>query len=197
MNSCQSIRVYPFSRAERSQVITAFKSHYYYRHYAPLVEFLFLTGCRPSEAIALQWKHIFPEEILFEQAFVYGGKRGIVLKYSLKTQLKRKFPINEQLCQLLHAHRSDDAAPNDYVFVGPRGKRIDWGNFNTRAWKAILASLAEIEYRNPYQTRHTFCSLCREAGIASVQIAKWVGNSAAMIDRIYAKAVESITVPDF
>ena len=50
--------VYPFTRAERSQVIAAFKSHRSYRHYAPLVEFLFLTGCRPSKAIALQWKHI-------------------------------------------------------------------------------------------------------------------------------------------
>lgn len=29
-----------------------------YAHYAPLAEFWFLTGCRPSKSIGLQWKHI-------------------------------------------------------------------------------------------------------------------------------------------
>jgi hypothetical protein len=32
-----------------------------YSYYAPFVEFLFLTGCRPSEAIGLQWKHVISD----------------------------------------------------------------------------------------------------------------------------------------
>ncbi|ESA38128.1 integrase family protein [Leptolyngbya sp. Heron Island J] len=59
-----------------------------------------------------------------------------------------------------------------------------------------MASLNDIEYRNPYQTRHSFCNLCREAGISSIQIANWVSNSATMIDRVYAKAIEKIEVPE-
>jgi integrase len=43
----------PFSVGERDRIIAAFKGDCYYRYYAPLIEFLFLTGCRPSEAIAL------------------------------------------------------------------------------------------------------------------------------------------------
>jgi integrase len=37
-------------------IIGAIVSDRYY--YTPYVKFLFFTGCRPSEAIALKWKHI-------------------------------------------------------------------------------------------------------------------------------------------
>jgi integrase len=82
------------------------------------------------------------------------------------------------------------------VFPSPEGKFVDWHNFTNRAWKAVLKSLNKIEHRNAYQTRHTFCSLCREADIPSIQLAKWVENSAQMIDRVYAKPVDRIAVPE-
>ena len=43
----------PFTREERDAIIQAFETNNRYRYYAPLVKFLFFTGCRPSEAIAL------------------------------------------------------------------------------------------------------------------------------------------------
>jgi integrase len=185
----------PFSREERDRIIEAFKNNRYYKHYAPLVEFLFFTGCRPSEALALQWKHINPAVIIFEQAVIYDGKSS-VLKQGLKTQQSRKFPINTRLTYLLEAIHPVGCNPESLAFPSLAGKFIDWHNFTNRAWKSILKSLADIDYRNPYQTRHTFCSLCREANIPSIQIAKWVGNSAGMIDRVYAKPVDNITVPE-
>jgi integrase len=48
----------PFSWEERDRIIEAFRGNCYYRYYADLVEFLFKVGYRPSEALALQWKHI-------------------------------------------------------------------------------------------------------------------------------------------
>lgn len=191
--------VNPFTREERDRIIAAFKANHYYSRYAPLVEFLFFTGCRPSEAIALQWKHINNKTITFAQAVIYDGKR-LVLKEGLKTQKLRKFPINAQLKILLELIKPESAESGVdisevLVFPSPDGKFVDWHNFTNRAWKAILKALPEIEYRNPYQTRHTFCSLCREADIASIQIAKWVGNSAQMIDRVYAKPTDHIQVP--
>lgn len=188
--------VNPFTRDERDRVIAAFKGHRHYHHYAPLVEFLFLTGCRPSEAIALQWKHINKTHIAFCQAVIYDGK-GLTLKSGLKTQKSRKFPVNAQLAALLDAIKPESKDAEALVFPSPKGYFIDWHNFSNRAWKTILQSLSPIEYRNPYQTRHTFCSLCREADIASIQIAKWVGNSPQMIDRIYAKPTDHIQVPQF
>ncbi|MBD1915472.1 MULTISPECIES: site-specific integrase [Cyanophyceae] len=185
----------PFTRDERNQIIAAFKANQYYGYYAPLVEFLFFTGCRPSEAIALQWKHIGSKVITFRQAVIYNGRR-LVLKEGLKTQKLRKFPVNAQLTELLESIKPASADPEALVFPSREFKFIDWHNFANRAWAKVMASLLDIEYRNPYQTRHTFCSLCREADISSIQIAKWVGNSAQMIDRVYAKPTDHIQVPE-
>jgi integrase len=159
-----------------------------------LVEFLFFTGCRPSEAIALQWRHVNHTAITFERAVIYNGK-GLILKDGLKTQQSRRFPINAQLRELLATIRPENYKPNDLVFPSPGGKFVNWHNFNNRAWRKVLSDLPNLEYRNPYQTRHTFCSLCREAEIPSIQLAKWVGNSAQIIDRVYAKPLDQITVP--
>jgi integrase len=193
--SSEEEEVNPFSRQERDRIIAAFETNRHYRHYAPLIKFLFFTGCRPSEAIALCWKHIGRSLITFEQAVIYDG-RGLVLKKGLKTQKTRKFPINAQLQTLLASLKPEGVNPGELVFPSPKGKFIDWGNFTNRAWQSILASLPDVEYRNPYQTRHTFCSLCRESDIPSIQIGKWVGNSAQMIDRVYAKATDHIQVPE-
>ncbi|MEM9217084.1 MAG: tyrosine-type recombinase/integrase [Cyanobacteria bacterium P01_F01_bin.150] len=185
-----------FSRQERDRIITAFQQSHHYSYYAPLIEFLFLTRCRPSEALALMWKTVGETQIKFEQALVYNG-HTLVVKSGLKTQRSRKFPINAQLTQLLQAIKPQHCDSETLVFPSKKGRFINWSNFNTRGWKKILASLPDIEYRNPYQTRHTFCSLCREADIASIQIAKWVGNSPEMIDRIYARPTDHIQVPEF
>ncbi len=187
--------VNPFTREERNQLIEAFKANRYYSRYVPLIEFLFFTGCRPSEALALEWRHIASSVIQFEQALVNGRQRKLVLKKGLKTQERRKFPINGQVAKILQSIKPARCSPNSLVFPSPTGKFIDWHNFTNRGWKAVLESLPEIEYRKPYQTRHTFCSLCREEGIASIQIAKWVGNSAEMIDRVYARPVDQVQVP--
>jgi integrase len=189
--------VNPFTKEERDRIIASFKASRYYQHYAPLVAFLFLTGCRPSEAIALQWKHINDKTISFCQAVIYDGKR-LQLKDGLKTQKMRKFPINPQLAELLDSIKPETVDPEALVFTSPRRNSfIDWHNFASRAWKSVLNDLPGIEYRNPYQTRHTFCSLCREAHITSVQLAKWVGNSPQIIDRVYAKPTDFVQVPQF
>lgn len=185
--------VRPFTREERDRIIATFRQDY--PHYAPLVEFLFYTGCRPSEAIALEWQHVGKSEIVFEQAMIYDGHRP-TLKQGLKTQQSRRVPLNSRIRGLLAEIRPEQARPEGIVFVSPKGLRVDWHNFTTRQWRRVLDSLQDIEYRNPYQARHTFISLCRAQNISSVDIAAWVGNSAAIVDRVYAKPVEERELPD-
>jgi integrase len=57
-----------------------------YGFYAKFIEFLFLTGCRPSEGVALQWKHLSQDccSIHFKQAVVIS-EDGLVCKEGLKT----------------------------------------------------------------------------------------------------------------
>jgi integrase len=95
--SNEEIEIQPFTREERDRIITAFETN---RYYAPLVKFLFFTGCRPSEALGLPWKIIGQSTILFDRAVVYDGK-GLVLKRGLKTQKTRKSPANAQLQELI------------------------------------------------------------------------------------------------
>ncbi len=200
----------PFSREERDVIIEAFENSKYYAYYAPYVKFCFFTGCRPSEAIALQWKHIDDRFITFEQAVVAGGK-GLVLKDGLKTQRKRKFPINDRVRQILESVRPKTPNPDEFVFKSKEGGFIDTGDFLNHAWKGyknrhgrmiegIVTQLVRegkvSKYRKPYQTRHTFITLCLEADIDAKDVAKWVGNSPEIIYRHYAGNKRDLQVPE-
>jgi len=184
--------IHPFSRAERDQIIQAFRNDLHYQHYANLVAFLFFTGARPSEVVPLQWGHVKANYILFEKSRV-DTVTGYQTKQGLKTQNCRRFPVNEQLRAILVGmERSDDES---LVFPSVKGTYIQWNNFTNRAWKSVLSKLPEIEYRNPYQMRHSFVSHCRSLNVPSIQVAEWIGNSVEMVDRVYAQVTESHSVP--
>ena len=175
--------VNPFTKEERDQIIAAFASDQHYAHYTNYVRFLFYTGCRPSEAIALKWKGIEGNAIKFRESVVVS-EDGLVLKEGLKTQRKRDFPISQAVQEILDDAKLENLDPEELIFKSPRGKFIDHHNFSNRAWKAILQK-CNIAYRKSYQTRHTFISLCVEANINSTAIGRWTGTSVKMIDNHY------------
>ena len=175
--------VNPFSKQERDLIIQTFASDHYYSYYTPYVQFLFFTGCRPSEAIALQWKHITKSAIKFRQAIVMS-ESGLVCKEGLKTQKKRDFPINTEVKEILQKIRPDSAKSDSFIFTSRQGKFLDHHNFSNRAWKSILKK-SGIPYRKSYQTRHTFITMCVEAHYNSTAIGRWTGTSAKMIDKHY------------
>ena len=175
--------VNPFTREERDLIIKTFAASIHYCHYTNYVRFLFFTGCRPSEAIALQWKHIEKNVIFFRQSVVVS-ENGLELKEGLKTQKKRNFPINSELQSILDNMSPENVNPEDFIFTSPKGKFIDQHNFANRAWKSVLEE-CKIPYRKPYQTRHTYISLCVECHMNSTAIARWTGTSTKMIDNNY------------
>jgi integrase len=188
----------PFTAEERDAIIRAFEANRYYKQYAPFVAFLFKTGCRPSEAIALQWKHISADFrlIFFEQSAVVSA-RGIVTRKGLKTQESRKFPGNASLQELLQSIKPEDCHPDFLVFPSPDGKLIDFHNFRNRAWKTVLEGLPQINYRKPYQTRHTFITLALENGLDAKDVGRLVGNSPEIIYKHYAASKRELFVPEF
>lgn len=165
---------------------------------APFVKFLFATGCRPSEAVALQWGDINLNKnfLTFQRSYTIS-EDGLKMKQGLKTQKKRKFPFNEghSLKLLLESIKPENPQPEQLVFPSPTGKVIDFHNFNVRAWNKILEGLPDIKYRKPYQTRHTFITLAiNEATVPTV--ARLVGNSPEMIFRHYVGNITDIFAPD-
>ena len=187
----------------------AFEESKLYSYYAPLVKILFFTGCRPSEAIGLQWKHINEKYITFEQAMTISNK-GFAIKNGLKTQSQRRFPINNQLREILASIKPENNNSEEFIFKSKKGGIIDFGDFLNRAWKGyknhrgkhmdgIVTKLVKqgvvSEYRKPYQCRHTFITLCLEADIDAKDIGKWVGNSPEVIYKHYAGSKANLEVP--
>ncbi|MEB3214667.1 MAG: tyrosine-type recombinase/integrase [Nostocales cyanobacterium 94392] len=209
--ACQSEYkdINPFSLEERDKIIQTFKDNHSYNYYAPLIEFLFMSGCRPSEAVALQWKHISDDfsTIRFEQAVV-EAENGLVCKKGLKTQKKRLFPVNSKLAALLESIKPEDATGETKIFPSPKGKWIDVHNLTNRVWRSVLKELdGTIEYRKLYQTRHTFITAALETPIPTPDgrtkmldakdVAKLVGTSPKMIYEHYAGASKDLFVPEF
>jgi len=188
----------PFTAQERDLIIQAFEKSRYYRHYRPFVAFLFATGCRPSEAIALEWQHIAKDFRLinFEQSAI-TSQGGLICRKGLKTQESRKFPCNSKLQALLQSIKPDDCPPTNLVFPSPEGKFIDFHNFRNRAWRTILEGLPTILYRKPYQTRHTFITLALENGMTVSDVARIVGNSPEIIYKHYAGNKRELFIPEF
>lgn len=172
----------PFTAQERDAIIKAFEEFSQHCHYAPFVKFLFLTGCRTSEAVGLQWQHIDLAFtfITFQEAVVEGQRTK-----STKTHKIRKFPINQQLKELLGGIRPETPHPYAAVFTDNMGNLVRPNNFLRRHWQPVVKSLP-IAYRPQYNTRHTFITLCLEAKVPISQIAAWVGNSPKIILEHYA-----------
>lgn len=196
----------PFSTHERDRIIEAIANstfcnkHSGFKHayYTPLVHFLFSTGSRPSEAVALQWKHVTDNLrfINFEQAVIWDGRKR-ALRQGLKTQERRKFPCNPSLQALLKSIKPEHCNPESLVFPGFHGAAfLDLASFRKNVWKPVLEGLG-IQYRKVYQTRHTFITLALENGLDAKDVARLVGNSPEVIYRHYAGNKRELFVPEF
>ncbi|MBD1860784.1 MULTISPECIES: site-specific integrase [Trichocoleus] len=193
-----------FTREEQVRIIEAFKTNQFrskadrFGHscYAPYVEFLFASGCRPSEVLPLQWKHINPDlkVIRFTQALV-EGEGGRVLKDGLKTQSERVVPTSKRIQALLESIKPENCKPEQLVFPAIEGGYIDHHNFCNRQWKAVLEGL-KIPYRKPYSTRHSLITDALDLGMDAKDVSALVGNSAKMIYEHYASQKKGITLPE-
>lgn len=183
--------IQPFSEVDKIAIIDVFSKHERWSVYAPFVKFLFMTGCRTGEAIALRWQHI---SIDWEINFCESVSTGLRIRKCTKTGKSRRFPCNEQLIGLLQSIKPENVQANIPVFTSPQGKEINSKNFLIRAWKPILEGLG-IPYRSQYNTRHTFITDCLKRGVDVATLAKWVGNSPEIIYQHYAGTQDNTLPP--
>lgn len=132
-----------FTEEERDQVISAFQNDnrkgMNYRHYAPFVEFLFCVGCRPSEAIGLQWQHISDDfgTVSFEGSLVQIGNRRVPSKGS-KNNKTRRIAVSRRVQALWQSIAPEEPNPTQLVFPSRDGDSISYRNFSRRAWVKII-----------------------------------------------------------
>lgn len=183
-----------FSQAQKLQVLEVFQSHngswnkrgYYggskYSHYYPFVKFLFLTGCRPSEAVGLTWNQVNSKYIYFDRSIThFRGK--IYCSSKSKNNRNRKFPLYEELRQLLEEIKPEEIEPNQLVFPAPKGGAINYPNFSQRAWKTLVNPIKPDT--TPYSCRDTFITEQVIQGVTPSIVAKWCDTSANVIEKYY------------
>jgi integrase len=174
-----------FSSEERGQIIDAFEHSPNYRHYCALVKFWFLTGCRPSEGIGLEWEQISQDcsQILFDRSIVKVNGQ-IVKNRRSKTNRKRNFNCQEELQSLLKDLKLNRDRNISLVFPSKSGKPIDYINFSRRAWRKTVSPLIN-RHSTPYNCRDTFITDQISKGVAIAVIASWCDNSVEIIEKYY------------
>lgn len=167
-------------------------------YYFPYVKFLFMTGCRPEEAVALRWKHIQGncERIRFEQAIPSDTR----IEGETKTHQARTFPCNKSLQAFFLSIKPEKASRNNFVFPSPRGQVLNTHNFLNRIWKPVVLELVNVgkvqQYLPQYNARHTFITLMLDAGVDAKDVAMWLGNSLEIIYKYYAGKSRNLSVPE-
>jgi integrase len=163
----------PFTTQEVQRILQAFRDHRHYSYYYTFVLFLLSTGCRTGEAIGLQWKHLSDDcgRVWIGESVSRGRRKPT------KTNRDREFLLTTGLQRVLWEVKAErKPAPEDLVFPARRGGPIDDHNFRNRAWKSVLEEIG-VEYRKPYNTRHTFVSHAIDGGIPPVEVAELTGHT--------------------
>jgi len=187
----------PFSQNEAARIIAGFEKSY--PTWTPFAKFLFLSGCRMSEAIGLQWKHVDFErgeicicESLAQRKDGDGYER---VRKETKTGSVRYLRINDELAKLLEQVSPASKNSDDLVFRSPNGtSHIDSNNFRNR-WTKVLTA-ANIPYRRPHIIRHSFASHAIEQGTPLTGVAYLLGHSdTRMVATTYGHLINRPDLP--
>jgi integrase len=187
----------PFTAEERDRIIATFRLHTKHCHFWRLVQFLFYTGARPSEAIALRWENVSSTHILLVESAGFGEFGQKVVTAGLKSQVARKIPLSPKILEAL------GVKGNGLVFPAEKGGLIVWGNFSRKPGRSKRSSpwyealeTAQVPPKNPYQTRHTYITLALDSGARIQDIAKLVGNSPRVLVSSYLGISRELGQPD-
>ncbi|MEG4275035.1 MULTISPECIES: site-specific integrase [unclassified Microcoleus] len=209
-----------FTKEERDTIIKAFyeSKSKAKAFYAPLIEFLFLTGCRTSEALPLTWRDIDFDRNLIRFSKSLGSSTKKVKDTKTGETRLFYFSENSRLRELLLKLKSESLS--SLVFSNKKGKFISLGsvgeNWLGKKEKRILDDGTEIKYvypgivtqlvdegkissyLSPYHTRHTYITLTAHANShnnnALLHIATSCGNSVDVILRHYLGVSEEVKI---
>lgn len=178
-------KVKPFTITEVQAIQAAFKRDPHYHHYADFVTFLFGTGCRFGEAVALQWKHVADDY----QTVWIGESVSRGTRKTTKTGKARTVHLTAKVAAMLQARKPPVCSPDSLVFPSPSGITMNDHTFRRRAWKTVLEKLG-ISYRKPYATRHTAISQALASGANPLAIAEETGHDPETLFKWYASVIQ-------
>ena len=183
------VDIHPFSLEEVNRIISTCRSDF--RNYFVV---RFFTGMRTGEIHGLRWRNVDLDNglILIRETLVNGE-----ISQGAKTYDScRDIPMLPGVKEALQAQRKATPKNIQWVFWNREGGPIDAQNFTKRVWRPLLAYL-DLDYRRPYQTRHTTATLMLAAGESPEWIARVLGHSSTeMLFKTYSRYVPNLTRQD-
>jgi len=156
--------------------------------------FLMYTGCRRGEAFALTYQDIDRKRgvIRINKKVNYDAANVPVLENFTKSENGlREIPLMQPLADALPRNRIG------LVFPSPdTGKHLSIYEVN-KYWKQYCRDVGlpmRIDSRGkeqagitPHSFRHSFATICFEAGVDARTAAAWLGDSVAVMERVYVE----------
>jgi integrase len=180
-------RVKPFSIDELRAIAQGFRSHPQFSYYADAAIFISHTACRFGEMAALRWKNVSAEfdTVLFSASVSRGHhrdttkngeERTVVLPPTVRSMLRSRF-------------ESTNPEPDALVFPAPKGGYLNDNRFRGKIWKPVLESCG-VEYRYPYNLRHSGVSHAAAAGASLAELSEQTGHSKKVLLSTYLHSVD-------
>lgn len=181
--------IHPFSLSEVSKILDHVRSDY--RNYYTV---RFFTGMRTGEIDGLKWRYVdFERRLILVRESIVNGEQEDDTK---TTSSQREIEMSDLVFEALRSQFLATKEISDYVFCTILGTPLAHNNVTKRVWKPLLAKL-NLEYRRPYQTRHTIATLWLAAGESPEWIAKQLGHAnTMMLFTVYSRYVPNLTRQD-
>ncbi|SDQ67941.1 MULTISPECIES: tyrosine-type recombinase/integrase [unclassified Pseudomonas] len=189
----------PFTLEEANQITTRLYEHPHWpsQIYAAFFEFVFFSGVRLSEGLALRWDAVDLEKK------VAHVKRTVALGEVVertKTGKDRFVLLNERALHALEfareyaeRRRKGKGRVTESPFIFPPSKNAEYVQQTSdlhHQWRPVLKELG-IRYRPPYNCRHTYATICLMSGLNPAFISQQLGHSVQMLLSTYARWINS------
>lgn len=160
-----------------------------YDRYGLLFQFLLLTGCRPGEAFALQWKDVDLTNKRVSIRRTYSQKSGQELYSSPKTKKgNRSIPIlDDELLAGLKAAKTEliekhlgkgvQFTDDSLVFTSTKGTPIQARNLIQRHFKPLLERIGISKSVRLYDLRHSTATLLLTLNVHPKVVQEMLGHS--------------------
>lgn len=143
---------------------------------------LLYTGCRRGELLALNWQDIDRDagviHVNKKLSYAYGNVPR--LEDHLKSKNgKRDIPLFSPLAAALPAGRRIGA-----IFTDEDGRYLSQSRFYD-VWQQYLSDVGITDYITPHCFRHSFSTICFEAGIDPKDAAAFMGDTEEIVRKVY------------
>lgn len=189
----------PFTLEEAGAIIARLYEHKHWpsRIYAAFFEFVFFTGLRLSEALAVRWDAVDLEKktVHVKRTIALG-----VVEERTKTGKDRFVLLNDRAINAIqyamgYAERRKEGQGKvlEMPYVFPPSKNSEYVKQTSdlhHQWVPVLKELG-IRRRPPYNCRHTYATICLMSGLNPAFIAQQLGHSVQMLLSTYARWINS------